>query len=787
MDKSTQEWLNADSTEPDYLTMVTVTADGVSDQYEFNFPGGYLNRADIKAYMFVSETAERTDLAVSFVADSTVKLSPAQPAGARVTIYRDTPKSLPLINFLDGAMIEGRNLDRNAKQCIFAIAEILDKYNIVYQQVELAEMYAKAAKASAAEATVQALFVESIYNRFKITDDMIAYIEQQAADSKDSADYANVQRALAEQFAAQAAGYRDQAQAAANLKGIFPDTAAGVAGTAVGEYFQVPQGFGNQRSFITYLHKSDGTAEPVASIPGSAFVENTAARVDVNESNIAELNLNFERHSMHSAKVALHVDENGKVPTWLDNGNLGFAGITQEAAQKVVDSSGSFPPIEMGSALVALHVDEEQKVPLWLDQGRLDAAGVTRHLADHAIDASTYLAPKNMSSNLVALTYDEAGKIPLWLDKGLLDAAGVTAHFANLVGAYIGGGTGGNTAKRFTDGRSLFPLRTKIAKLMKENGDVNIMTIGDSWSEFFNIATALILRAEKDWGVPKRGTGWLQLLTEGNSKWQGITVTRSGFTEYDANGVPPYGCGVDGLAYYTTTSATARIAGIPDNAGAVHYYDGTGSFTLTVGSNTQTITGGGTGTYKSAAITVLTSGLDTMDIVATGQVCLHGFRLWRAGANGPMLFKCGNGGTWGGQHTEFITPQAKYFADSIRPDIIVLNLGTNDFLQSRSTETYRTALVGIIREWRRLLPNVCFLLISPPTPNAPGNTPMVSFRNTMRDVVTEEGVEWYDLYGDSPATWDEGNALGWWKDKYHPNDVGATQIANTVFNKILNS
>ncbi|CAK1256818.1 tail protein [Klebsiella phage vB_Kpl_K59PH2] len=117
MDKSTSAWASAMVTEPDYVTMVTVTADGTTDQYEFNFPGDYLNRSDIKAYMLDEATAIRTDLTVTFVGPTLVKLTPAQPAGVKVTIYRDTPKELPLVDFTDGAMIEARNLDRNAKQC----------------------------------------------------------------------------------------------------------------------------------------------------------------------------------------------------------------------------------------------------------------------------------------------------------------------------------------------------------------------------------------------------------------------------------------------------------------------------------------------------------------------------------------------------------------------------------------------------------------------------------------------------------------------------------------------
>uniref|UniRef100_A0AAU8ECC7 Tail fiber protein n=1 Tax=Klebsiella phage vB_Kpn1-P3 TaxID=3230838 RepID=A0AAU8ECC7_9VIRU len=262
MDKSTLEWMTSDSTEPDYLTMVTYTADGVSDQYEFNFPGGYLNKADIKAFMFDEEGAVRTDLTVTFVASNIVKLAPEQKAGVKVTIYRDTPKELPLVSFTDGAMIEARNLDRNAKQCIFAIAEILDKYNIVYSQVELAELYAQAAAVSATQAQEQAAFVQSVYDRFKLTDDMIAEVEVARDTAVSSASVAN-SAAIRAEAASQAAIassnlYQDAAEAQAKINsGDIPN----------GGYFYIISP--NDKEIALLYRNNSGTIVPVMSGTGT--------------------------------------------------------------------------------------------------------------------------------------------------------------------------------------------------------------------------------------------------------------------------------------------------------------------------------------------------------------------------------------------------------------------------------------------------------------------------------------------------------------------------------------
>nr|UWD77065.1 MAG: tail fiber protein [Bacteriophage sp.] len=252
--------------------MVKYTADGVSDQYEFNFPGGYLNKSDIKAFMFVAEGAVRTDLTVSFVSSNVVALTPAQPEGAEVTIYRDTPKEVPLVSFTDGAMIEARNLDRNAKQCIFAVAEILDKYNIVYSQIELAEMYAVAAANSASEAAAQAVYVRAIYDRFKLSDDMLLQMQGYRDASAASAISAELSAESSEQARILAEAARDATQAVAEYNGTYSSAAEGLAATTEGQFFRVPQGVGALYSF-KYYKNSAGVAVEVARQLGDGAVE----------------------------------------------------------------------------------------------------------------------------------------------------------------------------------------------------------------------------------------------------------------------------------------------------------------------------------------------------------------------------------------------------------------------------------------------------------------------------------------------------------------------------------
>ncbi|MEN4198916.1 GDSL-type esterase/lipase family protein [Serratia marcescens] len=529
----------------------------------------------------------------------------------------------------------------------------------------------------------------------------------------------------------------------------------------------------------------DGVATPTGvTIKNGKFIDALVAVIN---------NLNYLLPSYNQSPnlVALFADRKGRVPAWIRLGNFGFAGIESESAQRVLNASYSFFPIQMSANLWAFGVDTKGKVPMWFRNGAWGAAAVEPDTADRVINSARAFKSFNMSPNKVALYVDTKGKVPVRLINGALDVADVTPRTANIVGDLIG--ATGNVVVRSTSGSTLHSMRIKKAKLKTGvNARAVGLMVGDSWSEFYNFSQALANRMFADFG-PRAGAGWLQLNTDPASRWENMVVTRIGWTEYDAsssNAQPPYGCGIDGLAYYTSANnATASISNVRDATGTVFYYDGNGTFAIGVGSTTKTVVGTGSGEYRSTSIPGLTSGLDTVTITTTGNtgvVCLHGFIFESELNSGCMIHKCGNGGTWAGQHESFITPRVKYFAQKLNPDFIVVNLGTNDFLQDRTTATYITALNGIIDAWRAMLPEVGIILISPPVPNATGTTPMVDFRNAMRNVARDKNVEWYDLYGDMPKNWAVGNAMGWWKDSYHPNDVGAEQIVNTLFELLLN-
>lgn len=129
--------------------------DGVTTQFEFAFSGGYMAKADVKAYIENQTTFARTAVTVTeamFVNATTLALGVSAPVGSSMVIYRDTPKTGPLVDFVGGSRITESNLDKVAKQSVFIGAEVTDATNV--DAIANIGLSAGAAAASASAALV---------------------------------------------------------------------------------------------------------------------------------------------------------------------------------------------------------------------------------------------------------------------------------------------------------------------------------------------------------------------------------------------------------------------------------------------------------------------------------------------------------------------------------------------------------------------------------------------------------------------------------------------------------
>lgn len=170
MTDSTVVWQQAlPAASGNFNTMHTFDGDGNADRtFEINFSGGYIKDEHVKAYMMPYGTADYEYLTLTFINESTVRLSAAVPVGWTVTIYRDTPKDVPLASFTDGALITAASLDRNAEQAIFGVAEMVDRFNATQESVDLSLDIANEAMDVAEQAntnSIQAIEIAKVSER----------------------------------------------------------------------------------------------------------------------------------------------------------------------------------------------------------------------------------------------------------------------------------------------------------------------------------------------------------------------------------------------------------------------------------------------------------------------------------------------------------------------------------------------------------------------------------------------------------------------------------------------
>jgi hypothetical protein len=150
---------------PVYYSRVEIPGDGVTTQHEFNFAGGYIDRAHVKAQV-TSALGVVTPVAIvdaMFVSDYVIDLGVAAPVGSTLLIYRETPRDAPIVDFAGGSRITEANLDTMTRQAIFAVAEAFDLggYLAVLDLLAEAAAFASAASGAAADAAVEANAAEA--------------------------------------------------------------------------------------------------------------------------------------------------------------------------------------------------------------------------------------------------------------------------------------------------------------------------------------------------------------------------------------------------------------------------------------------------------------------------------------------------------------------------------------------------------------------------------------------------------------------------------------------------
>lgn len=137
------------------LSRTIYDANGTQTVWDFNFAGGYILPEHVKAYYELASV--RYEVSVDptmLVGPNQLYISPPVPTGAVLTIYRDTPKNAPLVDFVDRGTVSEVALDTVAKQAVFVAAEAGD--SAATGAVDVAVTAATAAQASSLTALASA-------------------------------------------------------------------------------------------------------------------------------------------------------------------------------------------------------------------------------------------------------------------------------------------------------------------------------------------------------------------------------------------------------------------------------------------------------------------------------------------------------------------------------------------------------------------------------------------------------------------------------------------------------
>lgn len=193
------------------LSRTSYAGDGVTTAWNFTFASGYIDQAHVKAFVLDS-LGDRTDLTVvpgDFIGEFQLSITPPVAVGSTLTIYRDTPKDAPLVDFADGGNLTEAALDTLAKQAVFCAAESEDALNSEVNQATLdaiaeAEAAAEVATTQAAIATAAAAstsavedFIHAASSKTPVVDaDELAVVDSEDGFSLKKLTWANLKNVL---------------------------------------------------------------------------------------------------------------------------------------------------------------------------------------------------------------------------------------------------------------------------------------------------------------------------------------------------------------------------------------------------------------------------------------------------------------------------------------------------------------------------------------------------------------------------------------------------------------
>lgn len=231
------------------LSRTSYVGDGVTTAWDFTFASGYIEKAHVKAYTTDSDN-NRTELTITeanFIGDYQLSIVPPVAASDTLTIYRDTPKDAPLVDFADGSNLTEAALDTLARQAVFVAAEVDDELGLVVGPAFQATAEQVAANAAAAQASANAAAASAVEAggaadaaaaaaAAGVLPAVLATIQPLVDAADASADAAAASAALAASYVAPAQNAATAAAASASDAADSAEIAQDIAGSLSGSF-----------------------------------------------------------------------------------------------------------------------------------------------------------------------------------------------------------------------------------------------------------------------------------------------------------------------------------------------------------------------------------------------------------------------------------------------------------------------------------------------------------------------------------------------------------------------
>lgn len=430
-----------------------------------------------------------------------------------------------------------------------------------------------------------------------------------------------------------------------------------------------------------------------------------------------------------------------------------------------------------------------------LTQAKADATAKA-NAAEANANALTNSYVAKITSIIQPVVVDPNGKCPFWIQDGKINFAAIHADAVKLIKDQMGtidppkNNNVTNAAYPIiSDGASLTQWKAKASKIKSAvTQQLRFLITGDSWTEHNTITGELLTMLRTSYG--EAGSGWINLGSE-NNQLDGISLAMSAGWQYnDLNlgSVFPYGSGPDGFIRTSVAAGdTMTISNMTKGDKLTIFFgktDGTFKYSINGGAET-TVTATSTGAAVQSKLITLTDPVSELVITTlTGTIAMFGFHLRKSTGSGVELTKIGNGGTTGQDYLKIGPTAQANFADYLKPDVVVIILGTNDYRLGKSIANYKAGISAIIDGYRTNNPECGVILIAPARSNYTPLIPLSDYRDAIYEVAQTKKAEFYNMYDDW-NTYAVENAVQQWDDAAHVSKSGAYRLSKKLYRNFL--